>query len=234
MKTDIINRLAEFYVRPRYLEICTTITGNCYRDIDRAKFATCDRLMYRCPDDFSDGLAIDFRTQGLEIGGLVGEIKARSLRYEVILVDPWHEYETSRQALEAALDLVAEDGTIVVHDCLPPTAQLASPRYEGGVWNGLTYRAYLDLVLARDDLDYVTVDTDFGCGIIRKVPRRDGPRAALLRQWAGLGGDGEAAYRFFWTHRKALLRLMSVRRFWRTQAGWQAALRRSRALAHAD
>ena len=39
----------------------------------------------------------------------------------------------------------------------------------------MTYQAYLDFVLARRDLRYLTVDTDYGCGVIRKLkPRRTG------------------------------------------------------------
>src|SRR5262249_11845735 len=43
-----------------------------------------------------------------------------------------------------------------------------SPTFAASDWSGESYRSYLDFVLTRDDLDYCTVDVDFGCGIIFK------------------------------------------------------------------
>ena len=48
-KTDIINFLAGLDGYTSYLEICTPTTGNLYGKIDRTRFTTCHRLMYRTP-----------------------------------------------------------------------------------------------------------------------------------------------------------------------------------------
>ena len=241
-KTDIINRLADVRGYCRYLEICTTITGNCYHEIDRARFPTCHRLMFRYTDGFEDGMPIDYRVAGLDIGDCARRVKAEQGSYDAILVDPWHEYATSRQALEVALDLIDARGTIVVHDCLPPTPRHAAPRFVDGEWCGVTYKAYLDVVLPRRDLAFLTVDTDLGCGVIRKLgthragapgstlaarlvsalmrhhdDRAAQDRAALFEQWSALGDDGDATFRFFQAHKDALLNLVSARRFWRLE-----------------
>ena len=55
-KAHLINHLAGVHGYRHYLELCTFMSGGRYDEIDRAKLPTCRRLMYRCPDDFDDGL----------------------------------------------------------------------------------------------------------------------------------------------------------------------------------
>ena len=43
---------------------------------------------------------------------------------------------------------------------------VASPSPIAGEWCGVSYKAFLDFVLDRNDLDYCTVDIDYGCGVI--------------------------------------------------------------------
>ena len=73
-KAHLINHLAEVHGYRHYLELCTYSSGRRYDEIDRAKFLTCSRLMYRCPDGFDDGLAIDYRSATLDIGECLAAI----------------------------------------------------------------------------------------------------------------------------------------------------------------
>jgi hypothetical protein len=118
--------------------------------------------MYNCPAGFDDGFAIEFRSESLDISRCLAEINRKRLRYDIILVDPWHEYDTSSRDLGVAFDLIDEGGILVVHDCLPPNAAVATPGFVPGCWCGLTYKAYLDFVCGRRDLNYQTIDTDYG------------------------------------------------------------------------
>ena len=244
-KTDIINWLVKTHGYRSYLEICTVGTGGCFREIDGSTLLICHRLMSRCPDDFSDGMTIDFRIAGSDIWDCVQQLKTRQLRYDVILVDPWHEYHPSYRAIEAALELVAERGTIIVHDCLPPTKRCANPTYLPGEWCGVTYKAFIDFVLSRGDITYQTVDVDYGCGIIRKrrfdgdkmfrptmsnigkrlfsalIPRpaRAGStleRDRLVSEWKRIGNEFSLAFSFLHKNKRALLKLVSVRQFRRS------------------
>ena len=187
-------------------------------------------------------MGIDFRIAGSDIRDRVQKLKAQELRYDVILVDPWHEYASSCQVIDAALHLVAEGGTIVVHDCLPPNEGCASPTHVPGEWCGVTYKAYLDCVLSRDDITYQTLDVDYGCGIIRKRGFNDGrkyrlpllgivmrlfwaftrrtARAGLEREpngleveWRRIGNEFDLAFAFLHKNKRALLNLISVRQF---------------------
>ena len=40
--------------------------------------------------------------------------------------------------------------------------------FNGGIWNGDCWKAYVQIRQERDDLAMYVVDTDYGCGVIRK------------------------------------------------------------------
>ena len=86
-KTHLINELAAIHGYRAYLEICTPTTGNEYAFVDRSRYTTCHRLMYRCPDAFDDGLPIDARTAGDNIDACIGAVGARRSCYDAILVE---------------------------------------------------------------------------------------------------------------------------------------------------
>jgi hypothetical protein len=230
-KVEIVNHLAQIHGFRRYLEICTPTTGLKFADIDRARLSA-HRLMYHCPPGYSDGLAIDFQSGDADISSCLREIESGNLRYDIVLVDPYHEYDTSLRDLVAAFGLIEAGGFLVVHDCLPPSEATAAPHIlTEGPWCGVTYKAYLDFVIARRDLTYCTIDTDYGCGIIRRLGIRDrvrrwmrwqndgaGSAASLVADWRKLGRDFQATYRFFEQHHRELLKLRAVEEFLRESA----------------
>lgn len=228
IKVDLINELAAIRGYRTYLEICTPTTGNMYGGIDRARYPTCHRLMYRCPAAFDDRLPIDFRSVSLDITDYVEALRAKGMKYDAILVDPFHEYEPSVRDLRAAVDLLAPAGTIIVHDCFPRDAAIAGPGYIDGPWCGVTYKAYLDYVLASGRLIFCTVDTDYGCGVIRhaaslpalqrlarhvsRMMTRD-TRDAVAGQWMRVGKDYDGAFNLLQAHAKPLLNLVTADEF---------------------
>ncbi len=240
-KVDLIHFLSGTFGYRRYLELCTSTTGGFFASIDRTRFDVCHRLMYRCPDGFDDGQRIDFRSPTSDIAGCLAEMRSRGLRYDIALLDPWHEYDASRRDIEAGLRLLVAGGTAVVHDCLPPSERIASATFIDGEWCGVTYQAFLDTVTSRRGLEYCTVDTDYGCGIIRKVtddsplmrwvrdmlpgisrrfdraapesPRSPQSSQSLTDEWRALSAAGAPTYAFFEQHKAALLKLRSVDEF---------------------
>jgi hypothetical protein len=230
-KADLINDLTGIHGYRRYLEFCTFTTGHMFAQIDRTRLQ-CHRLMYHCPEGHSDGLELDFLSPSFDISSCIDEIRARGLRFDIILADPFHEYGPSLRDLEVAFDLIAPGGTVVVHDCLPPHPALAVPHYINGPWCGVTYKAYVDFVTGRDDLDYYTVHADYGCGVIRKLAAGErlplfpspGPEfSELVQRWRALGDDYDAAYRFLQRHHGPLLKLCGVEDFVRVEAAAREA-----------
>lgn len=227
-KADLINEMSTIHGYRTYLEICTPTTGNIYGAVDRARYPTCHRLIYRCPAEFDDGMPIDFRSSNLDITECVNFIRTRELEYDVILVDPFHEYEPSARDLKEAVNLLNPTGTIIVHDCFPRDAAIAVPEYIDGAWCGVTYKAYLDFMLANKKLIFCTVDTDYGCGVIRRnvslpvfqriarrvlrmIARDD--RRYVARQWLRAGNDYDATFKLLQAYSKPLLNLVSVNEF---------------------
>ena len=220
-KTDLIHLIAKNFKLSNYLELCTRSTGNYYKDIDRTHFRTTRRLMYNCPTNFDDSLPIDFRTPDFDISPAIKELKAVFDRVDICLVDGWHTYDCAIRDLTCAYDLLADGGVLIVHDCLPASEQIASPTWVSGLWCGVSYRAYLDFVLPRHDLDYCTVNIDHGCGVIFKkrtvnimydVPT-SAMKSKLIADWFAVQDNDKAAYQFFMRNHTRLLRLLSARDF---------------------
>lgn len=85
-------------------------------------------------------------------------------RVDVALADGLHEF---RQTLRDVLNLerhMAADGVVFVHDCNPPTRRHAEEI--NGPWNGDVWKVAYYLHAHRPDLRMVTLDCDWGLGVI--------------------------------------------------------------------
>jgi hypothetical protein len=88
-------------------------------------------------------------------------------KFDLIFIDGLHEAWQVEKDIDNALKFIEQGGTIVMHDCLPPDeATAAVPRIQQQ-WTGDVYKAFLKFRSKRKDLEMFTVDTDFGCGVIR-------------------------------------------------------------------
>jgi len=200
-KSEICSSLGEQFGFTRYLEICTTTTGNCFADVFEDVFDVRDRLIYRCDENFDDGLAIAWRTESESSTSTVATIldDPDHVAYDVVFVDSFHTYASSLTDLYSASMLVSDGGVIVVHDVLPSSLHLVNPDYQPGSWCGATFQAYVDFPLRRTSVSFV-IDADFGCGVIMG-PGLDAqdlrahvahePPASALRLWQACHSDVE-------------------------------------------
>jgi hypothetical protein len=134
-------------------------------------------------------------------------------RYDIILVDPYHDYQSSWRDIETAFRLLTDDGMLVVHDCLPPRGgDLISPVFVPGAWCGLTFVAYVDFLMTHDVV-FQTVDCDFGCGVIAKTRRGGGFPNALRTAWTAARHNPERALKLLRNESDALLHLRTPHRF---------------------
>jgi methyltransferase family protein len=220
-KTDIVHFISNRRDLTNYLELCTSTTGQYYSDVMRWRFSTSLRLMYNCPETFDDGLPIDFKVASFDIEPALGELKDIPNKVDICLIDGFHTYECAIRDLTCAFELLEDGGVLVVHDCLPPSESFASPTWTKGDWAGVSYKAYLDFVLARDDLDYFTVDTDWGCGIIVKNrawnfmadTSSSVRKSKLACDWFSIHDRDQAVFKFFVKNHKQLLRLVPAKAF---------------------
>jgi hypothetical protein len=96
------------------------------------------------------------------------ELKKLNKKFDLICIDPFHEYETSKRDFKLLYSLLTANGTIISHDCFPETKLLANPKYQKGAWCGETYVALVDFAYNNAILYYGLLNIDTGIGIISK------------------------------------------------------------------
>jgi len=183
--------------------------------------------MYNFPSEFDDGLPITYRETGLDIAYAMSAIHTKGPRPDVCLVDAYHTLEMTLRDLNAAYDALEDEGVLVVHDCLPHNQKQATPYLIEGEWCGVSYMEFINFVLACQTCDFVTLDCDYGCGLIvknRKIHLNEGgfikrrARVAdhpeVVERWQAFDADDfEGAYRFFVENKRILLQLVPPRAF---------------------
>jgi len=156
----IINRIIENKGYKSYLEIGVR-DGICFREI------RCENKLGVDPNPTSDDTthimtSDDFFSQLPE-----------NKKFDIIFIDGLHlDFQVDRD-IKNSLKHLSEEGTIVLHDCNPPTVYHAGvdPCYKEpakGDWNGTVYLSLINLRLYRNDLKLITVDSDWGVGILTK------------------------------------------------------------------
>jgi len=221
-KADLINWLAWQAGYKSYLEVATPTTGHQFGLISRQVFTDVHRVMYRLPAGYDDGMEIAYRTSSDDSGECFRALQEQHRRFDLIFVDAAHTYECSRRDLEFALELMNPHGTLVVHDCHPTTPEVAAPQLREGVWSGVTYLAFLDLVRERPELDYCVVDFDMGCGVVRrrettleKDAIRPAPAVWTASFRSGVPGHDYRDWPTYMANRSQILNLVSVPEFLR-------------------
>jgi hypothetical protein len=90
------------------------------------------------------------------------------VKYDIIFIDGLHHSDQVLKDIENSLNHLSENGTIVCHDCLPTTEKMQERDDHGGEWTGDVWKAIAELRVESIDLDIRVVNTDYGCGIIRR------------------------------------------------------------------
>lgn len=95
--------------------------------------------------------------------------KANSKKFDIIFIDGLHHSEQVIKDIENSLKFLNDNGTIVMHDCLPTSKRMQEiPLQEQNEWTGDVWKAYLEYRINADDISMSVVDCDWGCGIIQK------------------------------------------------------------------
>ena len=155
-RTDIINTLIKKYNYKTYLEIgvqngkninkieCRRKTGI---DPDKNTLKFFPGCFIKTSDDF---------------------FKENRQTFDIIFIDGLHEFKQTLIDISNSLKVLNKNGTIVCHDMLPPDENHQKvPRIQAQ-WTGDCWKAWVILRGTRANLDMQVINTDYGCGIIKK------------------------------------------------------------------
>ena len=155
-RTDIINHLIKLHSYKKYLEIGVQ---DYYQNLDKIDIELkhgvdpqprnkCDYVM--TSNKFFEQLDDQYK-------------------YDIIFIDGLHLTEQVDLDLINSLKHLSENGTIVMHDC-HPTDEREQFREQGSFgWMGDVWKSVAKLRRQRTDLEIEVIDTDCGCGIIRRT-----------------------------------------------------------------
>ena len=154
-RTDIINALIQKYGYKSYLEVGTQDPTSNFDKINTEHKVSID--------PFPRGEVTFVGTSDEYFESITDDVK-----YDIIFIDGLHHDDQVLRDVENSLNHLSDNGTIVCHDCLPSTELMQLRDINGGEWTGDVWKAIADLRIERIDLDIKVVDTDYGCGIIRR------------------------------------------------------------------
>lgn len=122
-------------------------------------------------------------------------------KFDVIFIDGLHTASQVKVDIINAMTQLNDGGFIVCHDMNPQLEQHQTEQYNGGHWNGNGWKAFVELRAQIQTWNFLTVDTDEGCGII----------------WKGVGNTFTNNLPLNWTNfsqnRVKWLNLVSVQQF---------------------
>lgn len=90
------------------------------------------------------------------------------LNFDLVFIDGLHEEQQVTKDIDNALNCINDNGTVVLHDCLPLSEEQQSETHNGSVWVGTVWRSLAKIRMTRTDLQLNVVNTDWGCGILRR------------------------------------------------------------------
>jgi len=154
-RTDIINALIAKYGYTSYLEVGTQDPASNFEKINAEYKVSID--------PFPIGIVTFTGTSDEYFESIAEDVK-----YDIIFIDGLHHSDQVLKDIENSLNHLSKNGTIVCHDCLPSTEKMQERDDHGGEWTGDVWKAIAELRVERIDLDIKVVDTDYGCGIIRR------------------------------------------------------------------
>lgn len=135
-------------------------------------------------------------------------IKDHDIKYDIIFVDGLHhDYQVYKDIVNS-LNHITSNGTIICHD-INPLWEITqrNEAFPGcGCWNGSCWKAWVKLKAERNDLEMYVVDTDHGCGVIKR-----GKQKLIKLPTDAFNLD----FDYLDYNRKELLNLISVEEFFK-------------------
>ena len=154
-RIQILNILAENFNLKSYLEIGVQEPKNCLLKINCLTKVGVDPavshpLVYKTTSD--------------------NFFSTNTKKFDLIFIDGLHEYNQVKKDFLNALEVLNDNGFIMLHDTMPLQKETTEVPRKTKIWHGDVYRLVLELFKY---CKYVTIDTDNGCTVCWKGNSRD-------------------------------------------------------------
>ena len=104
----------------------------------------------------------------LEHSKLESHLTSLDKKFDLIILDPFHEYYESNKDLLMLPSFMTENGILICHDCFPFKKEYATSNFKPGNWSGVTYICFVELAYSNPDWWYAVFANDTGVGILSK------------------------------------------------------------------
>lgn len=191
-RTDIINFLVSRNKYKKYLEIGVRNKNDNFNLID---------IEYKLGVDPDPNAKADFIMSSDDF------FKNNKEMFDIIFIDGLHLKHQIIKDIYNSLNCLNESGTIVCHDCLPNSEKEQVDVYDGiSAWTGTVWKGIAHLRMNEENIVIKTVNTDYGCGIIKKGKQKLFPSYE----------EDLINYDFYLKNKNDLLNVISVRDFLNT------------------
>lgn len=153
---EIIQFLIDHYQYSSYVEIGVERGSN-------FSMIKCETKIGVDPNPIKNGQNLtDFKMTSDEFFNI------NSNKYDIFFIDGLHHADQVYKDIKNSLSFLKENGTIVCHDMLPSNENEQIVPRKQSRWTGDCWKAWVKLRSEEKDLKMFVVNTDYGCGIIRK------------------------------------------------------------------
>jgi hypothetical protein len=150
------------------LFIRTPTTGGWLESLKLAPELSITRILYQTGIKYRSPSNATIEMSQKEYVEYMHTLRDENKRFDLICIDPFHEYDTSYRDFNLCLSILSDNGIILCHDCAPPILNMTSPHFIQGSWSGVTYIAFIMLAYENDGYSWRILDTDTGIGILKK------------------------------------------------------------------
>jgi hypothetical protein len=174
-RIDIINFLSNRFDYKSYLEIGLRHPWECFDHIN------CELKDSVDPGYETDNNIAKYKYTSDSFFSMLDNSlldKPNDYKWDIIFIDGLHTADQVERDIINSLNHLSDNGSIVLHDCNPPTEYHARADYydfnttASGCWNGTVWKAIYKLRCTNPNVDVCVVDTDWGCGVVRKGKQR--------------------------------------------------------------
>jgi len=152
-----------------------------------------------------------------EYNKFVENINNLDKKFDLICLDPYHNYKESISDFRLLYSLLNDNGILISHDCYPPSYKYIPIHKPNGkindLWCGATYGAFIEFSYDNPKLFYGIIKNDYGIGIISKKKIKFVKKLIIndkQKQFLNLfkNNKDEEAYKYFIINVKDIINLI--------------------------